>query len=215
MEHIYVIQLREFVRLYENTFKIGKTSKGFDKSNTLHRIKSYPKDSVTHAVFPVQDCTVAERAVFCFLNSSDAYTQLSQYGNEYFHADNVDNLINDIQNVLNDITYDDTVQNKQNSVDIVLPELLQNDIICNEFKCKYCIRPLSSKQSKGRHENTCKYRDDEIRLLELQLKISPSCKYNNGQCRFCKKIMHSNNLFRHEGTCKQKELYNMHIMFRI
>ena len=74
-------------------------------------------------------------------------------------------------------------------------------------KCKYCKRPLSSTQSRNRHENTCKYKDDHVRNLELELDIEVDYEYSNTTCRFCDKIMNPNNLLRHESACKEKDVY--------
>ena len=76
-----------------------------------------------------------------------------------------------------------------------------------EHKCKYCKRPLSSNQSRNRHESSCKYKDDFVRNLELELDIEVDYEYSNTTCRFCDKSMHPNNLLRHESACKEKEVY--------
>jgi len=83
------------------------------------------------------------------------------------------------------------------------------EIKCNhcDVKCKYCKRPLSSNQSRNRHESVCKYKDDFVRNLELELDIEVDYDYSNTTCRFCDKTMHPNNLLRHESACKEKDVY--------
>lgn len=75
------------------------------------------------------------------------------------------------------------------------------------YYCKYCKKGMSTNQSKLRHEHTCKYKDDFVRNMELELDIDIVYEYSNNTCRFCDKTMRSDTLLRHEGSCKQKELY--------
>ena len=79
----------------------------------------------------------------------------------------------------------------------------------NGPKCKFCKRPVCSTQSKQRHEKTCKFKDDYVRNLELELEVEVDYEYSNTTCRFCDKTMRSDHLFRHESSCKEKEIYKV------
>lgn len=73
--------------------------------------------------------------------------------------------------------------------------------------CKYCKKPLSSKKTQERHEQTCKFKDDHVRNLELELGIDIVYEFCNTKCRFFDKTTRSDHLLRHEGACKAKEIY--------
>ena len=53
-QYIYIIQEREFIRLNEPTYKIGKTTKRMKRFNT------YPKGSVVKLFLEVKDCNKFE-----------------------------------------------------------------------------------------------------------------------------------------------------------
>lgn len=80
MGYIYLVQLREFVRLDEPTFKFGKTEQAPEK-----RMGGYPKGSQIEMYMKVEDCTQVENLIL--LKFKELYTQKLEYGREYFSGD--------------------------------------------------------------------------------------------------------------------------------
>lgn len=92
MQYVYIIQEREFIRLEEPTFKIGKTA----KENSYDRISKYPKGSTLMMLLPVRNCHKTEDEimnVFC-----KKYIQKRDYGKEYFEGD-IDSMVEDVINI--------------------------------------------------------------------------------------------------------------------
>ena len=77
--HLYIVQEREFMRIGESTYKIGKTRKGFQ------RIKSYPKGSKLCFMVCTADIDNHERKAIDLFKSK--FTQRRDYGIEYFTGD--------------------------------------------------------------------------------------------------------------------------------
>lgn len=77
LQYVYIIRLREFVRLNEPTYKIGKTTLLPHK-----RLGSYPKNSKIHAIFTVNNCHVIKQKI---INKfKEIFRQRTEYGTEYF-----------------------------------------------------------------------------------------------------------------------------------
>jgi hypothetical protein len=91
-EYIYLIQPREFVRLNEPTFKVGRTSRG-----PYARSKEYTKDSVVWLMHKVSNSTPIETDILTKFKNK--YQQMLNYGNEYFKGDN-QNMIDDIREII-------------------------------------------------------------------------------------------------------------------
>lgn len=74
----YIVQEREFARLKEDTYKIGKTSKG-DKN----RFMSYPKQSLLLLLLlKVDNCDVVESAIIKAFDN--LFINRREYGREYY-----------------------------------------------------------------------------------------------------------------------------------
>jgi hypothetical protein len=80
MEYIYLIREREFKRLDEPVYKIGKT-----KQEPNNRLSGYPKGSEIIAVINVINCDIIETN--CLRAFSHKFIQKKEYGNEYFLGD--------------------------------------------------------------------------------------------------------------------------------
>ena len=78
-EYIYLLQEREFVRLSEPTYKIGRTSAG-----PFSRVKSY-KGSRVIIILSVIDSKICEQNIISIFKTK--YTLMKQYGYEYFNGD--------------------------------------------------------------------------------------------------------------------------------
>jgi hypothetical protein len=76
--YIYLIREREFVRLGESVYKIGR-SKNFEK-----RFESYPKNSEILCCTFTKDQFRAERTLIHLFDS--LFTQRSDFGREYFEG---------------------------------------------------------------------------------------------------------------------------------
>jgi hypothetical protein len=78
--YIYLLREREFVRLNEHTYKIGRTT------NTLvNRFGDYPKKSHILVAFSVIDCFDMEKKLISVFEKE--FTKKTEYGNEYFLGD--------------------------------------------------------------------------------------------------------------------------------
>ena len=78
--YIYILREREFVRLSESTYKIGKTTQ-----QAHRRFASYPKESEIILCGAVSDCHLAERQLIEAFCSS--FKQMKRYGTEYFKGE--------------------------------------------------------------------------------------------------------------------------------
>lgn len=79
-EYVYIIQEREFIRLKETTYKVGRTSTGPN-----NRLKSYPKGSRTIMVINVKNSVEAEHKLV--KKFKKRFEHKKEYGNEYFQGD--------------------------------------------------------------------------------------------------------------------------------
>lgn len=93
-QYIYLIREREFLRLNENTYKIGKTR---CEPNT--RLNGYPKGSEVVLFHKVNNCDDAENRILSRFRKH--YVQKTEYGVEYFEGD-VNEMLRDIREVLYD-----------------------------------------------------------------------------------------------------------------
>jgi hypothetical protein len=99
--YIYIIQVREFVRLGEQTYKIGKTG----VNPPWKRFDGYPKDSQVKFLLEVPDRHTFERKVLDVFKSK--YRQMLDYGNEYFMG-NLDEMIQDMISIKTNRTITET-----------------------------------------------------------------------------------------------------------
>lgn len=76
-QYVYMIRPREFIRLNENTYKIGKTTQ-----NPNSRLTGYPKGSEVLAFICVNDCDTVEKELMGKFISE--FKQALEYGREYF-----------------------------------------------------------------------------------------------------------------------------------
>lgn len=77
--HIYLLREREFIRLDEHTYKIGKTTQ------SIRRFRGYPKDS--HLLIMVETEYVDEMEVVLLQLFKSKFKHKSEYGAEYFYGD--------------------------------------------------------------------------------------------------------------------------------
>lgn len=79
MGYIYLVQEREFVRLNENVYKIGKS-----KQKNCARIKSYPKQSKLICIFEVDNINEVETELKNIFKIR--FKLRDDYGSEYFEG---------------------------------------------------------------------------------------------------------------------------------
>lgn len=90
--YIYLLREREFIRLNEPTYKIGRT-----QQNPYDRFSSYPKGSEIILFVLVDDCKTTENKLINIFKKT--YIHKKEYGNEYFNGD-VKDMIKTINSVL-------------------------------------------------------------------------------------------------------------------
>ncbi len=79
-QYIYLLQEREFIRLNENVYKIGKTTQSNNK-----RLNQYPKGSALLLQSICSDCHIIEKELIKIFKNQ--FKQHKEYGNEYFEGD--------------------------------------------------------------------------------------------------------------------------------
>jgi len=89
---IYLLIEREFIRLKEQVFKIGRT-----KQENNKRFNSYPKGSELLLQVKCPNCVIVESHLIQMFKIK--YTQCKQYGTEYFEGD-PEAMIDDIMIVV-------------------------------------------------------------------------------------------------------------------
>lgn len=77
MNYVYLLQEREFIRLEEDTYKIGKTTQ---KPNS--RLSGYPKGSKVIIFFEVDNCHEIEKQLIEEFDEN--FEHMSEYGREYY-----------------------------------------------------------------------------------------------------------------------------------
>lgn len=81
---IYLLREREFIRLKEQTYKIGKTA----KENPFLRISQYPKGSEIILISSVSNCHCVEYELKIIFKTK--FKQMVNYGLEYFNGDELE-----------------------------------------------------------------------------------------------------------------------------
>jgi hypothetical protein len=127
-QFIYLIREREFIRLNEQTYKLGKT-----KQEPNARLNGYPKNSEIVLFIEVRDCDRFEKIL---LNSfKQKFKQKKEYGREYFEGDKEEMVIEIL------IKFKEQV----GSVSV------NNSIIDCEYKCQYCGYCFTNNSHLKRH----------------------------------------------------------------
>lgn len=128
VNYIYLLQEREFIRLNEQVYKIGKTSQ-----HNLKRFNQYPKSSKLLIHITCNNCDMLEKKLIKLFKKT--YIHKKEYGNEYFQGD-LKKMIQDIvEAVLNEeIEIDDEIND-------ITKKFTSNVIISrNKYKCENCKR---------------------------------------------------------------------------
>lgn len=111
--HIYLIYEREFMRLGDNVYKIGRTD------NVKRRLTQYPKGSRLLFSIYTPDCLTAERELIRHFNG--AYKHRGDIGREYFEGESHEmiNVITDYvtEQLKNTVVIDDDSDTAENVCD--------------------------------------------------------------------------------------------------
>jgi len=81
-EGIYLLQEREFVRLNEDVYKIGRSS------NIKNRMNNYPKSSNIELMMGCRDSVAVEKALLEIFRKQ--FKPMKEYGSEYFQGDKLE-----------------------------------------------------------------------------------------------------------------------------
>jgi hypothetical protein len=84
--YCYLIREREFIRMNENIYKIGKTTKEFSQ-----RLAQYPKNSEVIMFIKYDNCHTTERTLLKY--AREKFVQQKKYGNEYFLIDDIKDMM--------------------------------------------------------------------------------------------------------------------------
>jgi hypothetical protein len=94
-EYVYIIRECDFVRLNENIYKIGRTT----KTNPEDRFQKYRKGTEIVAFFKVNNSIECEnKMIKCFSNHTNIKKR-DEYGKEYFEG-NRNELLNEILQIV-------------------------------------------------------------------------------------------------------------------
>ncbi len=108
-EYVYLVREREFIRMNEHTYKIGKT-----KQENMKRINGYPKGTDVINYIKVDNCNNAEKELIQQFKIN--FKHMKEYGNEYFNGD-----IIKIKQLFKNIV-------EKYDIDIINKNIIMNDI---------------------------------------------------------------------------------------
>jgi len=178
IEYVYVLQVREFVRLREKVYKIGRTSKP-----NLGRLNDYPSGSVLYMQIQCNDSITIERAI---INSfKQKYILRRDYGYEYFEGD-INSMIDDIHYITK--CYRDTVNNSESkhysesesesesdtelesNSESNTASVITSNFVDGKHRCEICEKSFKRVYELERHKNRkkkCQY------IIVEQSNVSP------------------------------------------
>ena len=104
-EGIYLLREREFIRLNEDIYKIGRSK------HIKTRMNSYPKGSVIELMIGCSNSIQCEKDLLAIFRSK--YIEHKEYGAEYFEGNKLD-MINTITTYLNKPTQLEIKQKNEN-----------------------------------------------------------------------------------------------------
>jgi len=167
LRYVYLLQERDLARLGENTYKIGRSAQPRDG-----RIKGYPKGSHLIYMCPVKDHVKVEQEIKTAFTQS--FTQMREYGVEYFQGD-LSAMLSVIweivakdqestgeipTNFVNDKTV--LVQNENSDIEVPLknPQLIDEPLASavpkktkSKYQCKLCEKVFADHSGLKKHNN--------------------------------------------------------------
>lgn len=176
MSFIYLIRLREFARLGENTFKIGKTRQDPEK-----RMRGYPKGSEIYLFLRVKDCNQAEKMIISKFKKS--YQQRREYGTEYFSG-NCESMLVTINDIIKNISSIKTHTKKQKEVSSIL--YLDRKHTNISYMCEYCKLYFNNNTLLQQHLDT------DIKCIKQRKSLDYVVEHDTGfinmpyKCDYCR-----------------------------
>lgn len=178
--HIYIIHEREFIRLNEDVYKIGRTK------NLKQRVRDYPKGSNLIFCYQVNDIIETEKKILdrlrsCFINRRDIGLEYFE-GNKQSISNIVLETISDIHQTINQNTNNSmkllSYSNKQFLLDITDEDykryiISKEDGICMRIKDCY----FNPNLPEGRNIITTPtmYKNNEIMIYKDNKWIVAKC----------------------------------------
>jgi len=163
-EYIYLLQEREFIRMNEPIYKIGKTTQ-----DNHSRFFQYPKGSILLLQIICNDCSNNEKEIKKLFKNK--YKQRKDYGIEYFEGDyNI--MIKDIFNIISKehSEHSEVKNNKNNKINII-PEDKKNDKKeCKQTNKQICLTLQPHLQYKNSYRISSN-QSNLYNLLHLQYNI--------------------------------------------
>lgn len=134
LSYIYLLREREFLRLNENIYKIGKT-----EQEPNNRLSGYPKGTEVILFINTDNChTMEDKLIYIFKN---IFIQRTDIGKEYFEGDK-DYMVKIICDVINANN-----NNKIFKINNVRTESINNSIMDNDVNSNKIENILSTKSN--------------------------------------------------------------------
>ena len=198
--HIYIVRPREFIRLNENIYKVGRTIAGFVPGKPiLKRTMQYAKGTEQLAVFESRNCVSSELKILHTLQHH--LKKRSDFGNEYFEG-NLDDIKQIVQECI------DNEEDSTSAAPAILPS--------NAIFCDVCMKSFNSQWELRRHlkrKNPCKGSGERICNTSEYLVKQSLAEFQTNQliqkeqakeCVYCKySFTLPHNARRHEKHCKE------------
>jgi hypothetical protein len=160
-EYIYLLHEREFIRMNEPVYKIGKT-----KQDNHSRFFQYPKGSILLLQIICNDCGNNEKEIKKLFK--DKYKQRKDYGNEYFEGD-YNTMITDIFNI--------TIKNNKITIEPAKKEIKENPVIVDDVN-----NLIQENRNEGNKDEKEKKDDKKVCLtLQPHLQSKDSYKISSNQ----------------------------------
>jgi hypothetical protein len=178
--YIYLLREREFIRLGEETYKIGKTA----SENPFTRTDRYPNESKVILITSVPNCHVIEKELIKIFQ--ERFTYMRRYGFEYFNGD-----VKEMKIVINDFV--DLYSESEPKLKSLKKLCVENDVQDSELEstdefvedvtkyCPDCDNDLSldkfgdyARSGDGKREickNCRNHRDRKIRRERKEKKV--------------------------------------------
>ena len=207
-----MLQEREFIRLNESVYKLGKS-----KQENTKRIQSYPKGSLLILMLQFDNCDKAESDLLKILKRK--FTQKLEYGSEYFEGnvalikheiityysqiDSVNTIVGSDETMEENVT---TISNKtteenvtaisnkttEDNVTILHDNGTMDENKSSPYFCNKCMSQTKNKFDFKKHCDTGKHN-----------LVKPNDSNTTVSCRQCKKTFTTaSGLWKHKRKCK-------------
>ena len=174
--YVYLIQPREFIRLNEQTYKIGKTTQEINK-----RMYGYPKSSKVILFIEVGSCDKIETEIITTFKQK--FKHMTTYGNEYFNGNKYD-MINEFLKISDPSDYNKHEINQTLNSNNSNKHEINQTLNSNNSNKHEINQTLNSNNSNK--ENLI----DEVRKISFKCdQCGESCSTNGNLTRHMKKCL--------------------------